>query len=561
MSGCTRGFIGSTPESREPPPTNPSAAEFKPLKASAAKPPPPAKTDFIIRSGQSISDCMRPCAVQFDAQAGRDLSWDGGDGYGGTRGVAESEFVWDYGDGGNTADADGYLAAKVYESSGAYSVKVTVNDKAWGTQTVTVVDPEWVGCVSPSSKFEGCPTSNRFTEVSAALSAAGAKKRHVLLHRGESHGSLPSKTDDVQTMIGAYGKGAKPRVSGYYFRLSSTWRLVDLELTSIINSNGDEDTVVAPTGPGGLMLRIDGRGNPEPMWMEMRRPVFIIDSNIKTGSSYVLMNFDDTQWGVVQGSTFYSSGNLHVARVDGDNQRKWLFKNSSFDHGEDGVSGLRISGTSEWIVVQGCRLGDILSMQDSGPEDMSIQRYIIAERNILDRSQYQGPWASVGSQFTGMNHVVRNNVAIHGGGSDGIDFSAGTLPATEPKNIWFINNTSINNNSSGFMLTKCPTCIAVNNIIYTTVEELDGSGCPSGPKGITLANNWCYSTRGTCRDPSDGDRDCHDPKFESLKIGDAGFARPAARSAGINKGKAAPVWRDLNGSARDKQIDIGAVER
>ena len=569
--GCAKGLIGDSPESDGVPfgdsdtggsNTGDSGVGNPDVDTVDGGPRPVADRVFVTRSGQSVSDCMRPCAVQFDAQAGEELSWDGGDGYGGVRGVAESEFVWDFDDGGSGSDADGYLAAKVYETAGAFRPFVVVNGEAWNAQTIEVVDPEWVGCVSPTSSFADCPTTNRYTAIADALAAAGNQKRHVLLHRGEFHGAMPQSTDDTQTMIGAYGTGPKPRVEAYYFPLASTWRLVDLDMAPVVNDEGSEDTVVRPSSPGGLMLRIEGRGDPTPMWMEMRNPVFVIDTVINTGSDYVLMSFDGTQWGVVQGSTFESSGRLHVTRVDGDSQRKWLFKNSTFNHDGNGVSGLRLSGTSEWIVVQGCTLGDILSMQDSGPNDMSIQRYVIVERNILNRNEYQGPWANVGSQFTGFNHVIRNNVAFHDSGSDVTDFSAGDLPATGPRDMWFINNTSINNNTAGLVLSRCPTCVAVNNIVYTTVSELDGSGCIASTSGVMLQNNWCYSVNGTCLDPADGDSDCHDPGFMSLTLGDTDFARPAAASVGVNNGSSvAPLWKDLNGDPRGGNIDVGAVEQ
>ena len=62
--------------------------------------------------------CMRPCAVQFDAQRGASLTW---------QEVRDSEFLWDFDDGGSTRDSEGFLAAVVYETAGTYHPTVTVD--------------------------------------------------------------------------------------------------------------------------------------------------------------------------------------------------------------------------------------------------------------------------------------------------------------------------------------------------------------------------------------------------------------------------------------------------
>ena len=104
---------------------------------------------------------MRPSAVQFDAQKGASLTWPE---------VRDSEYVWDFDDGGTRTDADGFLAAVVYQTAGTYRPTVTVDGETLNPQTVTVTEPTETRCVSLTSNWTGCPTgAGHYTSVSSAL--------------------------------------------------------------------------------------------------------------------------------------------------------------------------------------------------------------------------------------------------------------------------------------------------------------------------------------------------------------------------------------------------------
>jgi hypothetical protein len=122
----------------------------------------------------------------------------------------------------------GPLAAHVFDQPGTYTVRVRALTSsgayAENTITVTVQSPEsvWAGtdtvCVSPSANYSGCPSG---AAQQTALPSRYDGKR-VLLHRGESFGSVSIAAADDNAMIGAYGTGAKPSVQGVGFMGSGT---------------------------------------------------------------------------------------------------------------------------------------------------------------------------------------------------------------------------------------------------------------------------------------------------------------------------------------------------
>ena len=143
-----------------------------------------SKTFFATRTS-----CMAPCAVQFDAQKGASLTW---------AEVRDSEYVWDFDDGGSRTDSEGFLAAAVYEKAGTYHPTVTVDGETWNVQTITVLDPTRTVCVG--TDFSDCPSTaggDHFATISSAVSATNSEaRRHILLERGGSFGTLPSTGSD-----------------------------------------------------------------------------------------------------------------------------------------------------------------------------------------------------------------------------------------------------------------------------------------------------------------------------------------------------------------------------
>lgn len=167
-----------------------------------------------------------PLGVHFDATATTDS--DGAT----TDPFRQLGYAFDAGD-GNTATYSltgqlkrrhrgGPLFAYVYETPGTYTAMVRAQNASGDYDdaevSITVTDPDVVYattdtiCVSPTSAFGDCPGGATTTTTLPARTAYTDKR--VLLHRGESFGSVNVQHDEVDFQIGAYGTGAKPIVTG-----------------------------------------------------------------------------------------------------------------------------------------------------------------------------------------------------------------------------------------------------------------------------------------------------------------------------------------------------------
>ncbi|MGS5086921.1 PKD domain-containing protein [Hydrogenophaga sp. A37] len=119
------------------------------------------------------------------------------------------------------AQSGGPLSAHVFDLPGTYQVRVRATDQAGGyserSMTVQVLDPNAVYastgtvCVSAAANFTGCPTGA--SRVTTLPSSATFNGRRVLLRRGETFGSISIPHGSQNVQVGAFGTGAKPRVS------------------------------------------------------------------------------------------------------------------------------------------------------------------------------------------------------------------------------------------------------------------------------------------------------------------------------------------------------------
>jgi hypothetical protein len=481
---------------------------------------------------------MAPCAVQFDAQKGASLTWSE---------VRDSEYLWDFNDGGSRTDSEGFLAAAVYEKAGTYYPTVTVDGETWNPQMITVLDPTRTVCVG--SDFSDCPSAasaDHFSTLASALTATnGAARRHILLEKGGSFGVLPS-TGSISTMIGAYGTGAKPKVTASDFPLVGTVALVDL---AIVGSGGS--AIAADSSSGGMLLRIAGTGSASYQWFHSFFGAFIVDSSIVTNASYPAQIGDNTPFLVIKGSTISrTSSGEHTIRIDGPHQERILIQDSKILCNGLFKDDLTIRGTTSWMLVQNNYFDGHTGNDQSQPGDPRWQQKIVFERNSLDRS-LGGDATDWGFQFGGRDIIVRNNIVYGGGGQ--FNYRAVNL-ATSPDNVWFVNNTSIGVNGDGIRCAGT-NCVMRNNLVYGKEQY---STCFTG--SASMNNNWCNTTT-RCIDPVTGGSSCYNPNFVSTRYGNADFMRPAASTRGVDAGyQTVPVWNDYDNAPR-AIIDVGAVEQ
>ena len=508
--------------------------------------PAPETYLAVVNDSETISNCMAPCAVQFDVQAAENLSW---------AQVRDGRFIWNFDDGGSTADSEGFLAATVYETPGTYQPTVTVNGQTWTAQTIQVTAPDWVGCVSPPSlgvgRFDDCPDStHHYDDLNAALGAASGSF-HVLLDRASaaSYGNLPENAGKP-SMIGAYGAEVTlPKVGTADARPRSNWRYVDLDITV----SGDAG-IGFVNGFGVLLLRVNSHGTTKYNHMAADDGFFLIDSRFR-GNDYVLIGGDVVR-PTAKGSTFVRTvEGQSTFRMSGG--KKELYQNCSFDcDGCGSQIGLTIRANTDWVLVQGNTfLENAGAAADAGDPNVT-HRYIIWERNLYDLRTAEQNFQNA---FSMRDSVIRNNVLLDpASGGAGVAIAVGTVSGEDSGNVWVTNNTIIQSNPDKMaVLLDCVLggCVNKNNLMFSTGSSFDK--CFSGG---TLSNNWCYSSN-YCLNPNGSTTPCSAPSFVSTDPTSADFARPAANTVGINAGdQTVPVFDDYFGAPRS-MIDVGAVER
>jgi PKD repeat protein len=474
---------------------------------------------------------MRPCAILFDAQAAASLSW---------KDVRDSEFVWDFDDGGSTRDSEGFLAAVVYEKAGTYRPTVTVGGETWNAQTITVIDPRRTRCVSLAAVWEGCPAgATQHKNVREALSGLPAYT-HVLFRRGEDFGSQ-NLSGYADVTFGAFGSGDKP-----IFRSATTWTgsarqtWMDLE----VSASGPVDNMIETRDVDGLILRVDGESRFSTfLYTEYRS--FVFNSDL-SGASYGFFLNNPTNFVLKESTVRRSVSGQTTIRSQGGN--RLLFQhNEIVGGGKQGSLSLR--GNIQWALVQGNFFDETTSVNPEYAGADQLQEFIVWERNVFDATSSATQW---GQRFVGHNMIVRNNVTYNCGQWH---FKAESVDPIAPQNIWFINNTAFTNKSDAEgVVCGGSGCVNKNNLFYST---RNAANCFVGG---TQATNWCR-TANTCLDPVTGGSACYEPKFVSVDRKSPDFVRPGAGARGTDAGdRSVPVWDDLQKATRTA-IDVGAIER
>ena len=484
---------------------------------------------------------MRPCAVQFDAQVTEELSWEE---------VRDSEFVWNFDDGGSTADARGFLAATVYESAGTYNPVLTVNGQAWAPGTVTVTEPRQVACVSPVSDWTNCPKGGkRFKTIRAAMAGTGANS-HILLEGNRSHGKLPSN-GRRNVLFGAYDNAvANPEVDSPGGSPKPGWAYQDLTIT------------------GKEARRLFGAKHPNVLWHRIHAPsgktflsavfgsknTFIIDSKLQGAAYTIFIGNPKCSRFVIKNSVLESTtSGQHVTRVQDCD--RILVQGSTFKIPGRNTS-LTVRGNSEWGLIQNNYADKEMTISAANASEDSIRKWFVWERNYV---VLRSPIPNVMRVRSTQNAIFRNNILQGHKSQTGIKAEGGQIQSNA--NLMLVNNTyydPIPSNRSAVCTCDGANCVAKNNLGIAS-PKFNSTSCVPG--GGAISNNWCYttSTKKWCLDPSGGGSTCHDPKVVSTKYGDPNFMRPGPRTGRFDVGdQTVPVWNDFFDAPRSR-IDVGAV--
>jgi hypothetical protein len=362
----------------------------------------------------------------------------------------------------------GALAAYVFDQPGTYQVRVRAVDQAGGhserSVTVEVRDPNSVYsgtgtvCVSAAANFAGCP--NGASQLTALPSSATFHGRRVLLRRGETFGTISISHGSENVQVGAFGTGAKPRVSSITvgsMRPSSSAFPRDISIMDLNILNGFEQVVTmsrlllyrntfeAPTGEfrvaqiniaSALGYIVQNFTLPANQYFQPRE-IFVVENQLRGSTSNPLMNM------VGEGSRFVILGNdigtaqQHTVRMYAMH-KGYIAHNALRGRSSDGIrvalkihsGGLgnyddnyAVSGSS-WasrqIVIANNRMGDSTdnnsftggaSPQNNGPDSREGLEDLVLENNIFHR----GPNTNTEFILMGRRMTSRGNTRADGG--------------------------------------------------------------------------------------------------------------------------------------------------
>ncbi|WP_256861514.1 PKD domain-containing protein [Hydrogenophaga sp. H7] len=362
----------------------------------------------------------------------------------------------------------GPLAAHVFDQPGTYQVRVRATDPTGRysdrTVTIEVQDPNTVFagtqtiCVSAVANFAGCPAGA--SQMTAMPSSASFNNRRVLLRRGETFSSIGIPHGSQNVQIGAFGTGAKPRISsvevGALGPTSSAFprdiTIMDLNFLQRFEQYVTmsrlllyRNTFDAPTGEfvaaqinlASALAYIVQNHTLAPSQYIQPRELFIVENQLRGSTANPHMNMAG------EGSRFVIMGNdmgtaqQHTVRLWGM-YKGFIAHNALRGRSSDGIrvalkvhsGGLgeyndnyAISGStwaSRQIVIANNRLGDATdnnsftggtSPENNGPDSRQGLEDVVLENNVFHR----GPNTNTEFILMGRRMSSRGNTRADGG--------------------------------------------------------------------------------------------------------------------------------------------------
>ncbi len=464
-----------TPAAPAPTPAAPAPTPAAPAPTPAAPAPAPAtgqtSRTIVAQLEASRLTGTAPLAVQFDA-AGTTSSLSSQHpfhhvryafNFGDERGA-----TWPFSGLPKNTQTGGPLSAYVFDQPGTYQVRVRATDQAGDyserSVSVEVRDPNTVYagagtiCVSAASNFSGCPSGA--SQVSALPASGTFNNRRILLRRGETFGSISIQHGSENVQVGAFGTGAKPRVSsitvGALRPTSSSFprdiTFMDLNILhrfeQVVTMSRlllYRNTFDAPTGEvavaqiniaSALAYMVQNHTLPQNQYIQPRE-LFVVENQVMGSTSNPIANM------VGEGSRFVVLGNemgtaqQHTLRIYAMH-KGYIAHNALRGRSADGLrhalkvhsGGLgdysdnyAISGStwaSRQIVIANNRLGDATdnnsftgaaSPQNPGPDSREGLEDVVLENNRFHR----GPNTNTEFIIMGRRVTSRGNTRADGG--------------------------------------------------------------------------------------------------------------------------------------------------
>jgi hypothetical protein len=362
----------------------------------------------------------------------------------------------------------GPLAAHVFDQPGTYQVRVRATDPSGGysdrTVSIEVQDPNAVFagtqtiCVSAVANFAGCPAGA--SQMTAMPGSASFNNRRVLLRRGETFSSISIPHGSQNVQIGAFGSGAKPRISsievGSLAPNSSSFprdiSIMDLNFLHRFEQYATmsrlllyRNTFDAPTGElavgqinlASALQYVVEHHTLAPSQYIQPRELFVVENQLRGSTTNPHINM------VAIGSQFVIMGNdmgtaqQHTLRLYNMN-KGFIAHNALRGRSSDGIrhalkihsGGLGayddnygISGStwaSRQIVIANNRLGDSTdnnsftggaAPQNNGPDSREGLEDVVLENNVFHR----GPNTNTEFILMGRRMSSRGNTRADGG--------------------------------------------------------------------------------------------------------------------------------------------------
>lgn len=366
------------------------------------------------------------------------------------------------------SQSGGPLSAHVFDQPGTYQVRVRATDQAGGYSeksiTLQVLDPNAVYsgtgtvCVSTAANFSGCPAGA--SQVTALPSSATFNGRRVLLRSGETFGSISIPHGSQNVQVGAFGTGAKPRVSSIVVgtvRPTSTAfprdiSIMDLNILQTFEQYATmsqlllyRNTFSPPTGAGAVtqisiasaLGYVVQNNTLSPSQYFQPRELFVVENQLRgsTLNSHIGMAGEGTRF-VILGNDM-GTAQQHTVRLWAMH-KGYIAHNALRGGSSDGIrhalklhsGGLgdfndnyAISGStwaSRQIVIGNNRLGDatdnnswtgVAAPQNNGPDSREGLEDLILESNVFHR----GPNTNTDFIIMGRRMTSRGNVRADGG--------------------------------------------------------------------------------------------------------------------------------------------------
>ena len=374
---------------------------------------------------------------------------------------------WPFSGQSKNVQTGGPIAAHVYDLPGTYQVRMRATDQAGGYSeravTVEVLDPNAVYagaltiCVSAVSNFTGCPSgASRSTSLPASATYSGHR---VLLHRGETFGSIDIPHGSQNVQIGAFGTGANPRIRSILVGTLDPTSMAfprDITIMDLTFLQRFEqfvtmsrlllyrNTFEAPTGefiPAQInlasALQYIGERHPLASQFYQPRELFVVENYVRgstanpqlnlagEGSRFVIMGNDMGTaqqhtvrlWAMHKG--FIAHNALHGRSSDGIRVALKVHSYGLGDYNDSyGISGS--AWASRQIVIANNRLGDVTdnnsftggaSPQNNTTESREGLEDVVLENNVF----YRGPNTNTEFILMGRRMSARGNTRADGG--------------------------------------------------------------------------------------------------------------------------------------------------